>query len=197
MERQSRQVSKTVANSGKPVRLKRGPRWHARFLRALRDWPNVAQACRAAGISRMTAYRARRSDPDFAQRWAEAIEEGYGRLEDRAVELAAVGWKEPIYYQGEQVGTVNRKALGLMKFLLERRVEGYGEHKHVEHWHRGRIQVRLPDNHRGPVQVYPTECPPAHLLPPPVDVADPLPDQGHPVPVPVPVERHDGQGQAD
>ena len=190
-----KQLSGNARNSGQPARLKRGPRWYPRFLKRLADWPNVAEACRTAGISRMTAYRARRSNPDFAQRWAEAIEEGFGRLEDRAVQLATEGWSEPVFYQGAQVGSVNRKALGLMKFLLERRVEGYAEYKHVDHLHTGRIQVRLPDNHRGPVLVYPTPCPPAHLLPAPEDVLDVLPDQAPALPVPV--ERQDGTGAPD
>jgi hypothetical protein len=48
--------------------------WRPHFLEALAAAPNVAAACRAAGISRKAAYDARNRDTVFAAAWDEALQ---------------------------------------------------------------------------------------------------------------------------
>lgn len=54
-------------------------------MSALREMPVVSHACRAAGISRSTAYAYRkRSHQQFRKAWDDALEEGIDRLEEKA-----------------------------------------------------------------------------------------------------------------
>lgn len=59
----------------------KGDTWHDAFLGDLAENCNVSAACRAAGITRTTAYSHRDSDPVFAAAWDDAIEAGIGELE--------------------------------------------------------------------------------------------------------------------
>ena len=59
--------------------------WKPAFLAALRELPVIAHACKAVGIERSTAYRAREADQAFADAWDDAMEEGIDRAEQEAV----------------------------------------------------------------------------------------------------------------
>ena len=64
--------------------LPKGASWHGAFLADLAENCNVNNAARFAGIDRVTAYRHRESNPEFAALWDDAIEAGI-----QALELAA------------------------------------------------------------------------------------------------------------
>ena len=68
---------------------KEAPGWYERFLTLLSDYGNVTIAARGAGISRLTAYRYRNTDPRFAEQWEAALELGVDGLEDEARRRAA------------------------------------------------------------------------------------------------------------
>lgn len=74
--------------------------WKPAFLAALRELPVIAHGCKAVGIERSTAYRARETDPAFAEAWDDAVEEGVDRAEQEAFRRAVVGFEEPVVYQG-------------------------------------------------------------------------------------------------
>ena len=74
--------------------------WKPAFLAALRELPVIAHACKAVGIERSTAYRAREADEDFAQAWDDAMEEGIDRAEQEAFRRAVVGFEEPVIDKG-------------------------------------------------------------------------------------------------
>ncbi len=57
------------------------PRIEARFLRTLAATCNVTAACKEVGLTKQSAYYRRRKWPSFEQRWDEAVEIGYARLE--------------------------------------------------------------------------------------------------------------------
>ena len=158
------------------VSLSRGRRWWPKFLTALRKSPNVTQACRVAGVSRQHVYNVRRDVPEFADRWDVAIRDGWHALEDYAVDLARHGWPEPVYFQGQKVGEVTRRSIGLIKQLLQANLpERYGERREVSHHYSGAVTVRLPDNRKGPVQIYPVDDPaPALPAPADMDAAEPV-----------------------
>jgi hypothetical protein len=67
------------------------PGWKDRFIHALALIPNVAAACRAAGVSRQTAYKHKGEDPEFGAAWATALEESVDRLEQAAFERSVQG----------------------------------------------------------------------------------------------------------
>lgn len=91
----------------------------SRFLDELRKRYSVYHAARAAGIGRTTAYRWRGEDEDFARAWDEALEDAIDTLEASVYERALHGVEEPVYYGGEEVGTVRRYSDTLAIFLLK------------------------------------------------------------------------------
>jgi len=62
-----------------------------RFIAALESQGTVLHACRAAGISRQTAYRWHREDPDFADDWDEAHENAVDVVESTMYQQAVGG----------------------------------------------------------------------------------------------------------
>jgi hypothetical protein len=61
------------------------------FFATLTETCNVVRAAKAAGISRDWAYRRRKRDASFRRNWAEAVREGYARLELVLLERAIKG----------------------------------------------------------------------------------------------------------
>lgn len=74
--------------------------WKPAFLAALRELPVIAHGCKAVGIERSTAYRAREADQAFADAWDDAVEEGIDRAEQEAFRRAVVGFEEPVIDKG-------------------------------------------------------------------------------------------------
>lgn len=89
------------------------------FLDVLRETCNVTLAAQACGISSGTAYRHRKEDIIFAERWDEALQEGIDLLEAKAHQRAFEGIDEPVFYQGMEVGSVRKYSDGLTMFLLK------------------------------------------------------------------------------
>src|SRR5438132_96271 len=66
-------------------------RWRRRFLSSLRRVPNIKAACKAANVSRQTAYRNRHDDTEFSAAWQDALDASVDELEARAFQLALGG----------------------------------------------------------------------------------------------------------
>lgn len=64
---------------------------------------HVEKACKAAGVSRVQMGRYRDDDPDFALTWEAVQETNIERLEAEA-DRRALGYREPVFYQGEPTG---------------------------------------------------------------------------------------------
>lgn len=67
---------------------KKATEWRPIFLRVLRNSGNVRAACTAAGITRQAAYKAREGSTEFAEAWADAVEDAVDGLEAVAIERA-------------------------------------------------------------------------------------------------------------
>lgn len=93
--------------------------WEAAFLRVLARRGNVSDACKQADIERRTAYARREVYPEFAQLWDEAIKQASDSLEEEAWRRATAGVDKPIFYKGEQIGTVTEFSDALLMFLLK------------------------------------------------------------------------------
>ena len=109
---------------------------------------NVARACEAVDICRMTAYEWRSEDEDFAASWDHAKQIGLDALEDEATRRAFEGWDEPIVYQGVVTDTMKRYSDTLLVFLLK----GGKPDKYRE-----RSSTELTGANGGPVQFSDTE----------------------------------------
>ena len=55
--------------------------WRKRFVEALAETSNVVEAAARAQVAPQSAYRRRRTDPEFAAQWLAALHEGYDHLE--------------------------------------------------------------------------------------------------------------------
>src|SRR6185437_13235217 len=101
--------------------------WVTDFLASLALTPNVAEACRQAGITRKAAYDLRKADEDFARLWDDALDESTDELVGEAYRRAREGVERPVYQGGKLVGKVREFSDTLAIFLLKchrRRVYG-------------------------------------------------------------------------
>ncbi|MGE3595325.1 MAG: hypothetical protein AB7N70_07215 [Dehalococcoidia bacterium] len=110
----------------------------AAFLTLLAEGHTATHAARACGVVRATAYAAREHDPDFADAWAVALEDGVQILEQEARRRAVDGVtrEKAIYHQGIQVGTevITEYSDSLLMFLLKaKRPEVYRDRTEVKH----------------------------------------------------------------
>ena len=79
-----------------PKSLQRAFPWREPLLAALRRNPKMVLACKAANISRNTAYTHLRKDARFRRRWEHAIGQGFDELyraRDRDL------WADPAFQQ--------------------------------------------------------------------------------------------------
>lgn len=81
-----------AAGGGVQRRASRAGGWTAArrtaFLNELAQSANVRAAVRAAGLSEAAAYKLRKREPGFALAWAEALSDGYAKLELLMLERA-------------------------------------------------------------------------------------------------------------
>lgn len=106
----------------------------AKFLELLREEPNIKRAAEAIGVSRGRLYELREEDPGFDAAWREALEDGADVLESEAWRRAVHGIREPVFYQGQEVGAVTRYSDQLLTLLLKaHRKEKFSERQQVSH----------------------------------------------------------------
>lgn len=84
------------------------PRRRAKFCEQLAVHGNVRLACRAAGVSAQTAYRARRACADLAACWDAALLLARDAAEQVLADRAINGVEEAVYYHGEEVAVRRR-----------------------------------------------------------------------------------------
>ena len=108
------------------IGYKKSPERMAKFVYTMAHGGSVRQACEAAGIVIATAYKWRREDAEFAERWAMAQVESMDRAEEELRRRAVQGVLEPVYQQGRKVGTIRKYSDNLLLALMKgRRGEVY------------------------------------------------------------------------
>ena len=93
--------------------------WEKAFLSALENTGIVAWAAKAAGVGRRTVYDHLNADPEFAERWEEALDNAEARLEEEVMRRALEGEQVPVYYKGKVVGHKTRKSDTLLMFAIK------------------------------------------------------------------------------
>lgn len=91
-----------------------------RFLDELARHGNVRVAAARVGVSRSGLYLARGRDGVFAAAWQAAVVLGRDAAVAEVAERALEGWQEPVFYRGQQVGTVRRHDTRLLLAHLAR-----------------------------------------------------------------------------
>lgn len=82
------------------------------FLAAIRVYPNITRAARAAGIRREAHYKRYGADPVYTAAFDAAWKMGVSSFEDRVMDRAMEGVPEPVVYQGSLCYTPVRDANG-------------------------------------------------------------------------------------
>lgn len=124
--------------SRRALTLRTQQRARETFLNELRVRGNITDAAAAAGMSRTTFYEWRRSDPAFAEAWAEALDEAADTLERETWRRAVEGVEEPVFGrvgkdQDGEIGTIRRYSDSLMQLLLRaHKPEKYRERHEVQ-----------------------------------------------------------------
>ena len=98
---------------------KRGGEWREAFLDHLRESGHVRAACKDADVSPTVVYDHKKRDQGFAAQWDQAMDQGCDLMVDEALRRAVRGVDEPVFYKGEQVGSVKRYSDTLLIFLLK------------------------------------------------------------------------------
>ena len=122
----------------------------------------VCDAAKDLKISRTALYEKKKKDPEFSERWDEAVDRGIDVIEDEAKRRALIGVEEPVYYQGKVVGYIHRKSDYCLGMILKAHRRKYYDKYAVEHMDSERgssanVVIYIPDNGRGPESGSPTD----------------------------------------
>ena len=94
-----------------------------RFLSTLAQTCNVTRSARAAGFCTDWAYRRRKKDAGFRNAWAEAVREGYAKLELVLLERAIKGTPKILFRRDGSERIVREYSTALAVTLLRRHGE--------------------------------------------------------------------------
>lgn len=97
------------------------------FLVTLGDTCNVARSARAAGFSASWAYRLRKRDAAFRAGWAEAVREGYAKLELVLLERAMKGTPRPVQRRDGSERIIREYSTQLAVALLKKHADAAAE----------------------------------------------------------------------
>lgn len=95
------------------------PPWVEQFLHHLKRTGLPATAAEAAGTTLKAVESWRNESMEFDEAYNEVLELNIDQLELTARDRAINGWEEPVFYQGEECGTVTKFDNGLLRWLIE------------------------------------------------------------------------------
>lgn len=120
-------AQESVSTAVSSAKVKMGPKdeeWTADFLGAICGGATVRDAAAQAGVHWTLPYKRRSFDKKFRAAWNEAADLGTRLLEQEAARRAYHGVAEPVFYKGEQCGTIQKYSDTLLIFLLKARNPG-------------------------------------------------------------------------
>jgi hypothetical protein len=94
------------------------------FLAAIAETGNITSASKITKIARVTHYAWLQDDSDYATAYKDAIEQAAENLEAEARRRATKGTARPVFYKGEECGTVQEYSDTLLIFLLKGAMPG-------------------------------------------------------------------------
>lgn len=97
------------------------------FLEVIRQTCNKSRAARAAGVALSTIRHHEKVDALFAERLAEAMDEGLDMLEDNVRKRAFEGIEEPVFHQGMPTIVYKRNELGELEMREVEYVDDQGQ----------------------------------------------------------------------
>lgn len=117
----------TGPGTGRKREEKKPPTWSdyrlnsvkSAFLELFSKTGHVKQTCEALDVSLSQPARWRRRDPEFAEAYEEAKQIAAQNLEDEAYRRAVEGVDEPVFFKGDECGTVKKYSDSLLTTLLK------------------------------------------------------------------------------
>lgn len=91
----------------------------AEYLDALAAFGTHLRASKHVGITANMARRARRKDPEFEEACQAALEDFRDSLEAEAIRRGRDGFDEPVFFKGNEVGTVRRYSDRMLELVLK------------------------------------------------------------------------------
>lgn len=86
----------------------------------------------AIGVCPQTIMNARKSDPKFEEAVQTAMELYRERIAFALQSRAVDGWDEPVFYRGEEVGSIRKYSDKLMELEAKRQIPEYRDHVSVD-----------------------------------------------------------------
>ena len=103
-----------------------------KLLEQLSRTGNLSASAASVGVTRFAVYKAIERDQDFGERIALAREKACNVLENEMYRRGVEGYDEPIFYQGEEVGSVRRYSDKLLQLLARANMgDRYSEKQNV------------------------------------------------------------------
>ena len=102
------------------------------FLEKIAEDGNFSRACRLAGLDRAGVYSVIRKDPEFNDRYQDALEQATDVLEAEARRRALEGTEEPVFFQGAECGKVRKYSDSLMALMLKANRPKYRDSARME-----------------------------------------------------------------
>lgn len=94
---------------------------------------NVSDACELIGIGRTAAYKWKSEVESFRVAWDDIVDKHTDALEAKVYDRAFDGWQEPVFYQGDECGTVTKFSDSNAQFILRaRRPTIYRDNSKIE-----------------------------------------------------------------
>lgn len=93
--------------------------WQQKFLESLQTAPHIGLACKAANVSRVTAYKLREENELFRELWDEALENVTDDVENALYDIAVNGHERTHFGKdGEVKGVEKVRDVNAIKFWL-------------------------------------------------------------------------------
>jgi hypothetical protein len=89
------------------------------FLAAFAETGNISAASRLSGVDRKNHYDWMKDDPDYPTMFIDADKQAAEALETEARRRAVQGTNKPVFYKGEECGTVKEYSDTLLIFLMK------------------------------------------------------------------------------
>ena len=103
------------------------------FFKTLGETGQITHACKVSGNERRHMYHKRDDDPEFAERWEQALETYADAIEAAAYRRAVDGTDKGVYYLGEQIATEKQYSDSLLALMLKaKRRREYGDSSKLE-----------------------------------------------------------------
>lgn len=104
----------------------------ARFLAAYEQAGTIRGAARAVGVDRQTVLRWRRADIRFSEAFDGVTEDTNDEVRMEVWRCAIVGWDEPVFWRGSQVGVTRRYSDKLLSLLAYARLPEMRHHVQID-----------------------------------------------------------------